>query len=96
MVEVNLKNTGVVEHDFSIEKIALEGEAVAHGDEHGMDDMGMGGMDPDTLPVHVAALQGHTATVTFTPTEAGEYVFYCTVAGHKASGMLGKLTVVAP
>jgi uncharacterized cupredoxin-like copper-binding protein len=90
-VEVVMKNTGVVAHDFTIEKIKLEGKATAHGDEHAMDSMS--GMDPDTLPVHVAAEPNHTATVTFTPSEAGEYEFYCTVAGHKASGMVGKLTV---
>jgi uncharacterized cupredoxin-like copper-binding protein len=93
-VEVDLKNAGVIAHDFTIEKIKLQGEAVAHGDEHPMSQMG--GMDPDTLPVHVAAEQGHTANVTFTPSEPGEYEFYCTVAGHKVSGMVGKLVVVVP
>ena len=48
------------------------------------------------IPVHVAAATGHVGNVTFTPTEAGEYEYYCTVAGHKVSGMVGKLTVVAP
>lgn len=86
-----MKNDGVVEHDFTIEKISLEGTATAHGDEHAMDSMS--GVDADALPVHVAAEPSHTATVSFTPSEAGEYEFYCTVAGHKASGMLGKLTV---
>ena len=86
-----MKNVGVVEHDFTIEKIGLQGEAVAHGDEHAMDSMS--GMDADALPVHVAAEPSHTANVTFTPSEAGEYEFYCTVAGHKTSGMVGKLTV---
>ena len=55
---------------------------------------GMGATNADQLPVHVAAAQGHEGTVTFTPTEAGTYEFYCTVAGHKASGMVGKLIVV--
>jgi uncharacterized cupredoxin-like copper-binding protein len=90
-VEIAMKNAGVVEHDFTIEKISLEGKATSHGDEHAMDSMS--GVDPDTLPVHVAAEPSHTATVSFTPSEAGEYEFYCTVAGHKASGMVGKLTV---
>jgi uncharacterized cupredoxin-like copper-binding protein len=57
---------------------------------------GMGAVNPDQLPVHVAAAQGDEGTVTFTPTEAGTYEFYCTVAGHKASGMVGKLIVVGP
>lgn len=95
-VEVVLKNTGVTLHDFTIEKINLKGKASAHGADHKMDHMPTGAVDPDQLPVHVAADTGHEAMVTFTPTEAGEYEFYCTVAGHKASGMVGKLIVVQP
>ena len=62
----------------------------------GMMNDGMGAVNPDQLPVHVAAAQGHEGIVTFTPTEAGTYEFFCTVAGHKASGMVGKLIVVGP
>ena len=40
---------------------------------------------------HVQA--GQTATVTFTPTVAGTYQFYCNVPGHKDAGMKGTLTV---
>ena len=94
IVEVVLKNAGVTTHDFTIEKIKLKDKSVSHGDEHMMDTAG--GIDPDQLPVHVAAEMGHVGDVTFTPTEAGEYEYYCTVAGHKVSGMVGKLTVVAP
>ena len=92
-VEIVLKNIGVITHDFTIEKIALKDKAVEHGAEHAMDNMG--GLDPDTLPIHVAAETNHEGDVTFIPTEAGEYEFFCTVAGHKVSGMFGKLTVVA-
>lgn len=92
-VEIVLKNTGVTTHDFTIEKINLKDKAISHGAEHKMDSMQTSGMDPDQLPVHVAAESGHEGTVNFTPTEAGVYEFYCTVAGHKASGMIGKLIV---
>jgi uncharacterized cupredoxin-like copper-binding protein len=99
-VEIVLKNIGVTTHDFTIEKIALKDKAVASGDEHAMSGMsnteGTAALDPDHLPVHVAAEPSHEGTVTFTPTEAGTYEFYCTVAGHKASGMVGRLIVVNP
>jgi uncharacterized cupredoxin-like copper-binding protein len=40
---------------------------------------------------HIQA--GQSATITFTPTAAGTYAFYCDVAGHKDAGMKGSLTV---
>ena len=36
---------------------------------------------------------GGSATVTFTPDQAGTYYFYCNVPGHAQAGMVGKLTV---
>lgn len=36
---------------------------------------------------------GESTTVTFTPTEAGEYEFYCSVGEHRANGMFGTLIV---
>jgi uncharacterized cupredoxin-like copper-binding protein len=93
-VEVVMKNAGSVAHDFTIEKIALKDKAISHGDSHEMGESN--GMHEDELAVHVAAEGGHTGTVTFIPSEPGQYEFYCTVAGHKVSGMVGKLTVVAP
>jgi len=98
VVEISLKNSGVTLHDFSIEKIALDGKAVEKSEDDGHMSGGMSdhmsGVDADKLAVHVAAEVGKSGTVTFTPTEPGEYEWYCTVAGHKASGMVGKLTVV--
>ena len=98
-VEVDMKNTGVTVHDFSIEKIALDGTPIAKSDDEHMSGAmtdHMSGTHADDLIVHVAAEAGQSGMVTFTPTEAGEYEFYCTVAGHKASGMFGKLVVTAP
>ena len=36
---------------------------------------------------------GGSGTLEFTPTEPGEYEYYCTVPGHKEAGMLGTLVV---
>ena len=36
---------------------------------------------------------GKTVAITFTPTTAGTYYFYCNVPGHAQGGMVGKLTV---
>lgn len=49
----------------------------------------------DEGDVHVvAAEKGKTQTGGFTaPDEAGEYAYFCSVAGHRASGMEGTLVV---
>ena len=48
----------------------------------------------DALNVKLEHVQaGQTATVTFTPTTAGTFDFYCNVPGHKDAGMKGTLMV---
>ena len=36
---------------------------------------------------------GDSVTITFTPSEAGEFEFICSVPGHAQSGMMGTITV---
>lgn len=36
---------------------------------------------------------GQRGSVSFTPRAAGSFTFYCDMPGHKASGMMGTLTV---
>lgn len=79
------KNDDTVEHDFSIDKIAVKVAEEGHGGGHGS-----GAATPD---LHVHAAAGATESVEFTPTEAGTYTFYCTVIGHKDAGMVGQLVV---
>jgi len=48
----------------------------------------------DELGVKLETVKaGTTQPVTFTPTTAGTYTFYCDVPGHKAAGMTGTFTV---
>ncbi|MCL4867551.1 MAG: multicopper oxidase domain-containing protein [Anaerolineae bacterium] len=94
-LKIIFRNDGFLEHDFSIMKIAHSGTVMTHED-HGMGGHDMGHMheQPD---VHVAAaMNGGSSTLEFTPSEPGEYEYYCTVAGHKEAGMVGKLIVTAP
>ena len=37
--------------------------------------------------------QGHSAQITFTPTQAGTFQFYCDEPGHKEGGMIGTFIV---
>lgn len=86
-VTLVLNNKADVLHDFSIDKLpATVGEA--HGASHEGH-----GSQAGTTAVHVAADPGKSGSVQFTPTEPGIYTYYCTVEGHKDSGMVGKLIV---
>lgn len=88
-VTLTITNGGVVEHDFGVQKIGVSDVSMGH--EEGMSH-DMGAME---LDLHVATQPNGVSTITFTPTEAGEYEFFCSVPGHKEAGMMGKLTVIA-
>jgi uncharacterized cupredoxin-like copper-binding protein len=93
-VTVTLNNEGALVHDFSIMEMPHTGEVVAgHTDEETAGhDMG----DTEDPEVHVASPAGGSNTVEFTPAEAGEYEYFCTVPGHREAGMSGTLVVTAP
>ena len=91
LVELTFQNTGAVEHDWSVREIDLTGNPTVTGETGGghMIDM------HDAPKLHVAAGPGTQGKLTFTPSKAGTYEFFCTVAGHKQAGMVGTLTVKA-
>ncbi len=104
--KVRLENKGKLLHDWTVQKIAVTGVKESGSAAHGMGThgaspgAGMGGMMSGTsapnangASLHVAAAPGASAMIEFTATEAGAYVFYCTVPGHREAGMEGKLTV---
>ena len=91
-VELNLQNTGAVEHDWSVREIDLAGKPIATETTSGGHASDMHGAPK----LHVAASAGGQGKLTFTPSKAGTYEFYCSVAGHKEAGMTGMLTVNAP
>lgn len=90
-VVLTLTNSGEQEHDFVVEKIAVEdvstegdtsGEHHAHGAETNYD-------------LHIVTAAGGTSKLSFTATEAGTYKIFCTIQGHEVAGMVGKLIVVS-
>jgi uncharacterized cupredoxin-like copper-binding protein len=90
-VTLTLNNTGAVEHDFVVDKINVtdveasdNGPAMHHQ---------MGGDAPD-YDLHFFAGAGDTAVLKFTALEPGTYEIFCSIEGHKAAGMIGKLIVV--
>jgi uncharacterized cupredoxin-like copper-binding protein len=92
-IRVTLDNQGALDHDFSIEEISTSGEIIVDADEMDGHDMGHVAEEPE---VHVAAMSGGSSTIEFTPAEAGEYEYYCTVLGHREAGMEGTLIVREP
>lgn len=91
-VQLTLENQGVLEHDFSIVEIPLSGEVEMLEEPGEMADHEMGHAE-DEPDVHIAVPTTDRGTIEFTPTAAGEYVYYCTVSGHREAGMEGVLVV---
>ena len=83
-VKLVLKNNGTVLHDF-VSTDAMVEVMEEHGAMHDMAGM--------QTAMHAAIEAGQESTLEFKPTQAGTYTFYCTVAGHQAAGMVGKLIV---
>jgi len=84
-ITINVTNTGAVVHNFIIMKLGTTAGATYEED----DDANVYWGEKDIQP-------GGDLSVTFTaPTEPGEYEVVCRTEGHIASGMIGKLVVVA-
>lgn len=92
-VELTLRNDGALEHDFSIMHIPAEMNAAAAQEEEDGHDMSHMEEMPE---LHVSAMPGESHVVSFSPTEPGEYTYFCSVSGHQEAGMSGTLLVAAP
>jgi uncharacterized cupredoxin-like copper-binding protein len=87
-VTLELENRDAFEHDLEVDSLEVEvieggSERPEHGGEHGG--------DAGVLAVHTGG--NETESITFVASTPGTYEFYCTIPGHKESGMLGTLTV---
>ena len=93
-VRLTLQNGGALEHDFNVDNLGLADEPTVSGAHHHH----LAAPTPETgnFNVHVAATAEEVGVLEFVPTEVGEYEFYCSTAGHKEAGMVGKLIVVEP
>jgi uncharacterized cupredoxin-like copper-binding protein len=85
VVTITLRNNDAVEHDLQVDDLSIE--RMDGGDMAG-DHEGAG---EDVLAVHTSA--GESASLTFRTDQQGTFEFYCTIAGHRESGMVGELTV---
>ncbi|MCM3431713.1 plastocyanin/azurin family copper-binding protein [Brevibacillus agri] len=86
-MKVKFQNVGSVEHDFEVVssgKFVISSES-NHNHQHG----NTGKANP-----HLHAKPGESATSVWQATEEGNYEYYCTIPGHKESGMVGRLVVL--
>jgi plastocyanin len=84
-INLNVRNNGAVVHNFVIMKLGTSaGEAFDADDE-----ANVYWQQIDIPP------NGDISTTFTAPAEPGEYQIICRTAGHIASGMVGKLVVVA-
>lgn len=76
---LQLNNMDGVEHDIEIKGLSVNTMESGHHHLKG--------------PLHLHALANSQNEIRFTPLEAGDFEFYCTVPGHKEAGMVGKVIV---
>jgi uncharacterized cupredoxin-like copper-binding protein len=84
IVKIDFQNQDDVEHDIEIKEFAhkpLETQAHGHHSNH------------SNIDFHLHAAAKETNQLTFIPTQKGEFEFYCTIPGHKESGMTGTFYV---
>jgi uncharacterized cupredoxin-like copper-binding protein len=84
-ITVNMVNTGGVEHNFIIMKLGTTAGAMYENEDKANVFWEVVDIPPG----------GDLSTSFVAPTEPGEYEIVCRIEGHIASGMVGKLVVVA-
>ena len=89
VIEIAIQNSEATLHDFTINKVDADvhisylGGTGQHGHEE----------QAKKADVHFALTEAGSGIVHLKIHEPGEYVFYCSVPGHQAAGMEGKLIV---
>jgi plastocyanin len=85
-ITLRLKNVDDMAHDLEVR--GLNAESVRGGGHGGHDS---GNMMSGAVAVHTEKKK--SGSVTFVAKETGTYEIWCTIAGHKELGMVGKLVV---
>jgi uncharacterized cupredoxin-like copper-binding protein len=89
VIEIAVQNAEPVLHDFTIDKI----DADVHVSYLGGTGQHLHAEPEKVADVHFALTEPGSGIVHLKIHEPGEYVFYCTVPGHREGGMEGKLIV---
>lgn len=88
---LRLQNRGQLLHDVTIPGIPVRDVVIGASANHAMARQDHAPMSDTQL--HIAAVPGKAADVSFTPTQPGEYDSYCSEPGHRDAGMHGRLIV---
>ncbi len=89
VLEIAIQNVEPVLHDFTIDKIGADVHISYLG---GTGEHAHAEVERDA-DVHFALTEPGSGVVHLRVFEPGEYVFYCTVPGHREAGMAGTLIV---
>ncbi len=98
-VRLRLDNHDDFIHDYTVDEpefVVLEADGAVHEDhetEAAHDDDEDPAAQVSLSPLHIAAEGNEHAELVFEATDAGEYVFYCSVPGHLEAGMVGKFII---
>lgn len=87
-VQITLRNKGNVEHDLHI--VSKNGAIIKIDQQFKDHDHG----DQTDETIHLHVIPGETNSVLVEARTTGNYLFYCTIPGHKESGMIGKFIVM--
>jgi len=82
-VRIEFVNGGSTLHDLKIDGL----------DASGVDSKSNGGLSAHGDELFVASAGGKSGSLSFTPTKAGTFTFYCTISRHRQLGMKGTITV---
>lgn len=82
IITINFINNGKVEHDLQVSGLNAE---ILKVDSH---------QHNKNESIHVHAQAGDQSKVMIRPLETGEFEFYCTIPGHRESGMIGTLKII--
>lgn len=90
VIHINAENTSSNIHDFTIDKVDADLHIIAlpGTGEHAH-------MDGPMADVHFAFTETGKGAIQVRIHEPGEYVYYCSVPGHREAGMVGTIIVEA-
>ena len=91
VIEIAIQNVEAVLHDFTIDKIDadLHISYLGGSGEHAHAE----GMEMEMADLHFPLTEPGSGVVHIKVHEPGEYVFYCSVPGHREAGMEGTLII---